>query len=43
MASYVIWFDGEFRLLEYQNKETAYNEYNKIQNPRCIIHGNRVL
>lgn len=43
MTSNVIWLESEFRQLDFPTKEAAYNEYNKIQNPRCIIHANRVL
>lgn len=43
MACNVIWLENEFRQLDFPNKEAAYNEYNKIQSPRCIIHANRVL
>jgi len=43
MASSVIWFEDSFKQLDFPNKEAAYNEYNRIQSPRCIIHANRVL
>ncbi len=43
MACAVIWLNEDFKIVELATKDVAYQEYNKIEGPKCIIQAGRVL